>query len=108
MIPSGVQAYSMTAGVDGGESHRTTEEIALRMVSSPYIRRLEITCEAIRRVLERLDDTDRKLIELVYWRREWTVEGAGLKIGLQKTAAYQRINKILGMIAYELGYVSEL
>jgi len=110
MIPSGVQAYSKTAGVDGGEASRTTEDIAMRMVSSPYLRRLEITCDGIRRVLANpaLDATDHKLIELVYWRREFTVEGAGMKVGLQKSAAYQRINRILGMIAYELGYVSEL
>ena len=106
MIPSGVQGYSLTAGVDGGESTRTTEDIAMKMVSAPYIRRLEITIDAIDRALERMDETDKKLIELVYWRKEYTPEGAGLIVGIAKSAVYQRINKILGLIAFELGYVS--
>lgn len=107
LIPSGVQGYSPTAGVNGGEVTRKTEDIAFRLISSPYIRRLEITCEAIGRVLSKLDEVDLKLIELVYWRREYTVEGAAMKIHISKTAAYQRINKILGAIAYALGYVQQ-
>lgn len=107
LIPSGVQGYSLTAGVNGGEVTRKTEDIAFRLISSPYIRRLEITCEAIGRVLSKLDEVDLKLIELVYWRREYTVEGAAMKIHISKTAAYQRINKILGAIAYALGYVQQ-
>ena len=77
------------------------------MVSAPYIRRLEITVEAIERALKNFDSTDMKLIELVYWRKEYTAEGAGMIVGIQKTAVYQRLNKILGCVAYELGYVSE-
>ena len=107
LIPSAVQGYSLTAGVDGGEAKRSTEEVTLRLVSSPYIKRLEITVEAIERALKNFDSTDMKLIELVYWRKEYTAEGAGMIIGIQKTAVYQRLNKILGYCAYELGYVSE-
>lgn len=107
LIPSGVQGYSPTAGVNVGEVTRKTEDIAFRLISSPYIRRLEITCEAIGRVLSNLDEVDLKLIELVYWRREYTVEGAAMKIHISKTAAYQRINKVLGAIAYALGYVQQ-
>ena len=106
LIPSAVQGYSLTARVSGGEVKRTTEEVALKIISSHYVRRLEITCDAINRALKVFDDIDIRLIELVYWKREYTVEGAGMKIGLSKSAAYQRINKILGVIAHELGYVS--
>lgn len=106
LIPSPVPSYSQTTGA-AGDTKRTTEDIAMRMISSPYIRRLEISCEAISRVLSNLDEIDLKLIELVYWRREYTVEGAAMKIHLSKTAAYQRINKILGAIAYSLGYVQQ-
>jgi RinA family phage transcriptional activator len=108
LIPSPVQGYSLTAGVDGGEAKRTTEEVTMRIVSSLYIRRLETTCAAIKRALANMDKIDLKLIELVYWRREYTVEGAGMKVGLSRSAAYKRINKILGACAYELGYISEL
>ena len=106
MIPSPTQAYSLTAGVDGGKIARSTEEITTKLLSSPYLHRLELSCKAIERAMERFDAMDKKLIELIYWRKEFTVEGAGLRLHISKTAAYQRINKILGTVAYELGYVS--
>ena len=107
MIPSAVQGYSLTAGVDGGEAKRSTEEIAMKMVSAPYIYRLEFTVDAIGRALSRFDKLDMKLIELIYWRKEYTAEGAGMIVGIQKSAVYQRLNKILGCCAFEMGYVSE-
>ena len=107
MIPSPVQGYSLTAGVDGGEAKRTTEEVTMRVISAPYIRRLEISVEAIERALTRFDDIDMKLIDLIYWRKEYTPEGAGMIVGMQKSAVYQRLNKILGCVAFEMGYVSE-
>lgn len=107
LIPSPVQGYSLTAGVDGGEAKRTTEEVTMRVISAPYIRRLEISVEAIERALTRLDDIDMKLIDLIYWRKEYTPEGAGMIVGMQKSAVYQRLNKILGCVAFEMGYVSE-
>lgn len=106
LIPSAVQKYSLTAGVDGGDSKRSTEEIAMKMISAPYIYRLEYTVEAIERAFTRYDSIDMKLIDLIYWRKEYTAEGAGMVVGIQKSAVYQRINKILGVAAFELGYVS--
>ena len=76
------------------------------MVTSPYIRNLEQTAEAIGRVLSTLDTTDMRLIDLVYWKESYTVEGAAMMAGLGKSAAYARINGILGQIAVELGYVN--
>ena len=106
LIPSPTKSISPTGGLSGGLPGRDTENVAMTIMSSPYIRRIEITCEGIERAMKRMDETDKKLIDLVYWKQEYTVEGAGMKIGLSKSAAYQRINKILGSIAYELGYVS--
>lgn len=107
LIPSAVQGYSLTAGVDGGEAKRTTEEIAVKIVSAPYIMRLEINVDAIERAMMRFDSIDMKLIELIYWKHEYTPEGAGMVIGIAKSSVYQRLNKILGCVAFELGYVSE-
>ena len=107
MMPSTVQGYSLTAGVDGGETKRTTEEIAVRIISAPYIRRLEIEIDAIERAFRYFDPIDMRLIDLIYWHKGNTVEGAGIKAGIQKTATYQRLNKILGMIALEMGYIKE-
>ena len=94
LIPSPVQGYSLTAGVDGGEAKRTTEEVTMRVISAPYIRRLEISVEAIERALTRFDDIDMKLIDLIYWRREYTPEGAGVIVGMSTATVYRRINNI--------------
>ena len=107
MMPSTVQGYSLTAGVDGGEAKRTTEEITVRIISAPYIRRLEIEIDAIERAFRYFDPIDMRLIDLIYWHKGNTAEGAGIKAGIQKTATYQRLNKILGMIALEMGYIKE-
>ena len=107
MIPSPVQGYSLTAGVDGGEAKRTTEEVTVRMMTAPYIRRLEIQVDAIERAFRFMDAKDMKLIELVFWRKGFTAEGAGMHLGIQKTATYQRLNKIIGLIALEMGYITE-
>jgi len=104
LIPSPTQAYSLTPG--GGGASRTTENVAMRIASSPYLRRLEQSVAAIEYALSRADDIDRRLIELVYWRREYTVAGAGLRLGLSCSGAYKRLNKVLAAVALELGYVS--
>lgn len=106
MIPSGVQGYSLTAGVDGGGAKRSTEEVAMKMISAPYIYRLEHTVDAIGRALTYFDDIDMKLIELIYWRKEYTAEGAGMIVGISRSGVYLRLNKILGCVAFEMGYVS--
>lgn len=106
MIPSPTQSYSLTAGVDGGEAHRSTEEVALRIASAQYVRMLEITCTAVEKALKAEDEIGRKLVSLVYWRKEYTIEGAGLKLHVSKSSAYRKINKIISRVAYEIGYVS--
>ena len=106
LIPSPTQAYSPTAGVSGGEAHRSTEDVVIRLNSSPYIRMLEITCGAIKTALEAEDDTTRKIVSLVYWKREYTAEGAGVKLHMSKNSVYRRINSVLSRIALGMGYVS--
>ncbi len=82
-----------------------TSDAADRIMSSPYILSLERTIKAIDYVMSHCDATDRKLIDLVYWQRTHTVEGAALAVNLTKSPAYDRINKILRAIAVEIGYL---
>ena len=105
MMPSTVAKYG-NGGGHGSDASRTTENVGLRMATSPYIRNLEQTAEAIGRVLSTLDTTDMRLVDLVYWKESYTVEGAAMMAGIGKSAAYARINGILGQIAVELGYVN--
>ena len=105
MMPSTVAKYGAGGG-HGSEASRTTENIGLRMATSPYIRTLELTAAALGRVLSTLDETDLKLVDLVYWKGSYTVEGAAMIAGIGKSAAYTRINDILGRAAIELGCVN--
>ena len=108
MIPSGVQGYSLTAGVCGGEAKRATEEIAVRIAETPYIKRLETSVAAIDKVMQSLDKKELHLIELVYWRQEYNIEGAAIIVGFSRSAAYRHINRILAEIAYQMGYIKEI
>lgn len=94
-------------GVHSGGTGRPVEEAANKIITSPYIRRLEQETEAVATALDEVDEIDKMIINLVYWRREYTPEGAGLAIGLSKTAVYDRINKVLGRIAECLGLINQ-
>ena len=104
-IPSATKVISPTAGVSGGEAGRDTEDITLRIVSSPYLQRLEQSVAGIGRALRRMDEVDLEIIRLVYWTDTFTAYGAAQKVGLSITGTYARINKILAVVAYELGLV---
>lgn len=104
-IPSATAGYSLTGGISGGV-HRNTEDIVITVDSNQYIRAIEHSTKAIEKVLGKCNQIDISLIDLVYWKRTHTVEGAGIKVGLSKSATYRHINNILGAIAQELGYVN--
>jgi RinA family phage transcriptional activator len=105
MIPSPVQSYSLTGGVQSGGTSNPTEKIGMRIANSAYILTTEKSVDAIEKVLSRCDPTDLKLIDLVYWQKAYTMHGAGMKAGLSERGAYYRINNILCMLAVEMGMV---
>ena len=103
-IPSCVPQYGTTP-VKSGISD-STANAAIKLATNPYIKALEQTIRAIDYALSKCDDKDKRLIDLVYWRKSHTVKGAAIKISLSKSGAYNRINRILNLIAYELGYIN--
>ena len=106
MIPNATPSYSLAGGVQGGKISSTTENAAIRLATNPYILTTERSVNAIEKMLEYCDDTDKKLISLVYWKRSHTVEGAGMVVFLSRRQAYRRINKIQCILALELGLVN--
>ena len=106
LIPSATASYSVSSGTSKGGTSNPTESVGIRMVTSPYIFWTERNCTAVERVLSMLDDTDKELIDLVYWKRTYGIVGAGAKVGLGKTDAYKHINNILGLLALEMGIVN--
>jgi RinA family phage transcriptional activator len=103
MIPSATASYSLTGGTYSGSPGNPTERIGIKIATSPYILMTERSVKAIDVALKKCDETDKQLIELIYWKRSYTVTGAGHVIGLSQTGTYGRVNKILRLIALEMG-----
>lgn len=85
---------------------RPTERNALAIVSDQYIRRMEIGVNAVEMALKGADQTDIRLVTLVYWSRSHSVVGAAMECHISKAAAYQRLNKILGLVAFGMGFIN--
>lgn len=96
----------ITASLDGnggGGLADKTADAAMKIATDEYIRNTERKLRAIKRVVERIDDTDRQLLKLKYWARTHTVEGAAQIANVSVSTAYYRINRILCAIAAEMG-----
>lgn len=122
MVPSIIQKYpqykkgennkeNIFSGVDpsmihGTDTGRPTEEVGMKIATSPYVLHTERCIRAVDKALEICDETDKQLIDLVYWKHSYTVIGAAQKVGLTKTPAYNRINNILCFIGLELGFIN--
>lgn len=106
LMPSIVQGYSLAGGIQSGTISKPTEKAAINVATNPYILATERSIRAIDKVLGGCDETDIKLIELVYWRRTHTVEGAAMVLNYSARSAYRHINKMLYRIALEMGYVN--
>lgn len=105
MMPNGTAQYGHTCGRSSTPGDQTAATVE-RLMTNQYLQTTERTIAAIDRTLARCDDTTRKLIDLVYWRRTHTMIGAAMVCHLGKTAAYDRANGVLYGIALEMGLVS--
>lgn len=80
-----LQSMSVTPSLSGmpmgGGEHRSTEDAALRQLPPEDQRRLDAVAQALE-ISEHLTSglARRKLIDLVYFRRSHTVEGAAMRI----------------------------
>ncbi len=106
MIPSATANYEFNGGGRASEPGNPTERAAIRMLTNPYILNTERSIKAIEAVLSRCDDADKKLIELVYWKKSHTVYGAVMRVNYSTKTGYRHLNDILCSIALELGLVN--
>lgn len=94
----------------GKNSYRTptkpTERIATRLTMDMRLRSMEEIVEAIESVLEKLDHTQRKLVELRYFRRyqEMSWEGIALECNIHVQTAFKYRRMIIEAIAERLGW----
>jgi len=106
MIPSCVATYSLAQSSNHSETTDTTAQRAIKLATSPYILNTERNVKAIEAILAKCDDTDKKLINMVYWKRAYNIEGAGMVAGLSRAGAYKRVNKIIFGVALEMGLIN--
>ncbi len=105
MMPQITTSYG--TGGHGNSVSSPTEDAAIRMTTNAYIQSTERSVRAIEHTLAKCDSTSRTLIDMVYWRRTMTVTGAAAKCNLSPSGAYNRINKILTAVAFEMGLINE-
>lgn len=102
LLPSPVPNYGGAGGAGSGES-RPAEELGVRLADDRYIREKLRTLDAVERVLDRLPRADRRLVQLVYFKRSHTVTGAAVIVNMGKTMAYDHLNAVLWAVAEALG-----
>lgn len=106
MIPSQISQYGPKEGGGFDSEKRPTEDITLRIISAPYIRFLAWKVEAIGSVIDNLNDIDMAILDMMYWHRGLTPEGIAMKLAMDKTTVYYRLNNVLVEIARKLGYIN--
>ena len=99
---------SITAGIggmpSGGDVTRGTENIAVREL--PYTKQREY--EAVRRAIEatnRMTNGSQRLriIDMVYWKRSHTVEGAAMRVGYSPDRGKQLHGDFIRLVAKNYG-----
>lgn len=94
-----------------GEHRTRDEELERAGLGRPgeerYYIELQRTLDAVEAALDRLPQEDRALIDLVFWKKSHSVDGAAEKLNYSRSTAYRHIDAALAVIAGELGYMPE-
>lgn len=98
-----LQSQSITPSLSGMPSgageHRSTEDAALRQLPAAEQRRHDAVAQAVQICGQLTSGPSRvKLIELVYFRRSHTVEGAALQIPISSRQAWGWNNDFLLLV----------
>lgn len=80
-----------------------TLEKTIELITSKRYKRLTESYEAISRVLARLDDDQRKFVQLKYWDRKLTDYGICQRLYISRRTLYNWRHRILRSIAAEMG-----
>lgn len=98
-----LQTMSVTPSLSGmphgGEAERSTEDAALRQLPHTQQRRLDAVEEAVTISSQLTSGPSRvKLVELVYFTRRFTVEGAAMQIPISVRQAWAWNNDFLLLV----------
>ncbi len=105
----------LQASGDGGGGHasgtgRPAEALALRTLPDKQEQReLEAVEAALREVRLRPDgELTVNLVQLVFWQRTYTLEGAAQKVHVSYRTARRKVNGFLYLVAENLGLMEKL
>lgn len=94
----------------GSGTNRPAEVLALRMLPDRQEQReLEVVEAALREVRLRPDgELTIRLVQMVFWSRTYTLEGAAQKVHVSYRTARRRLNSFLYLVAENLGLMEKL
>ena len=103
---------SMTADMSGlphgGGSGRTTETIAVRQLPACKQREMDAVARAVEKTKLLKTGADRlKIIDLVFWRRSHTLEGAAMQIPCSYRQARRYHSEFILNVATEFGLLDK-
>ena len=102
LIPSPTPNYNATGG--GHTATRQTENIAMKFTAAPELDRMRKTVEAIEAAMGAATRDQRRLVELVFFKKSHSVEGAAELLHMSTATAYRRTDELICDVAARLGY----
>lgn len=97
--------YTVDTQPRGSATSDQTLNKVERLCSSVYIQRTERELSVIESVLDSLDSSRYKALDMLYWRNTHTAEGVGMELHVGKSTVYNWVDSIVYLIAKELGYM---
>lgn len=100
----------ITAGFSEGGGGKGTSDptahSAINIVTNPFLEESLRQFRCIDTVMARLGENEKKLIDIVYFRKSNDIPGAGLKLGYSEAQSYRIVNGVLVDIALEMGLIT--
>lgn len=90
----------------GGGASRSTENIALKDLPPREAASVDAISSALDEVARRKDGGDIiKLVDMVYFRRSHTIQGAALTLSMTEITAKRKNGDFITLVAKKLGYL---
>lgn len=103
MMPSSIPNYESSPVMTEEES-RPTESLAMKIISDRTLAMWEWKIQAIDNTISKLDDIDRRIVELVFWYSpQKTYAEAGEIICMTPQGIKYRVDNIIALLAYYFG-----
>lgn len=100
--PEPQEGHSSTPG---NPTMQKAIKINNKIYSSPQLRQMQKTVDAIKKVYSRCEPQKRKIIELLYWQNRYTADGLAYQMQVDRSTIYRWRKHIVYEIAIELNYL---